>query len=192
MHAGGAEAAVRTPIVGVHQVMTALAAAAVALEAGLSLSDIATGIGELATGSRLRPRRSYSGALLLDDAYNAAPLSVKAALDVLGELPGNRIAVLGDMLELGSEEEASHREVGAYSVGRCDRLVTVGERARGIADGAWDAGHDQIQWFERPDLATQMLHQESGADDVVLIKASYAMHLEEMVEALVATDGSGG
>ncbi len=191
LHAGGAEAEVRTPIVGVHQVMTALAAAAVALEAGLSLSDIATGIGELATGSRLRPRRSYSGALLLDDAYNAAPLSVKAALDVLAELPGNRIAVLGDMLELGSEEEASHREVGAYSVGRCDRLVAVGERARGIADGAWDAGHDQIQWFERPDLATQMLHQEIGADDVVLIKASYAMHLEEMVEALVATDGSG-
>lgn len=186
LHAEGETTAVQTPAVGAHQAMTALAATAVGLFAGVPLVEIVAALGELESGSRLRPRRSTSGALILDDAYNAAPLSVKAALDVLSELPGNKIAVLGDMLELGDEEEAGHREVGAYCMGRCDRLIAIGERARGIADGAWDAGHQQIQWFGRRDDASRALRREIGADDVVLVKASYAMHLEEMVEALVS------
>ena len=71
-------------------------------------------------------------------------------------------------------------------MGRCDRLIAIGARARGIADGAWDAGHQQIQWFEQRDDASRALRREIGADDVVLVKASYAMHLEEMVEALIS------
>ncbi len=186
LHAQDETTAVQTPAVGAHQAMTALAATAVGLFAGVPLAEIVTALGELESGSRLRPRRSTSGALILDDAYNAAPLSVKAALDVLSELPGHKIAVLGDMLELGDEEEAGHREVGAYCMGRCDRLIAIGARARGIADGAWDAGHQQIQWFEKREDASRALRREIGADDVVLVKASYAMHLEEMVEALVS------
>jgi UDP-N-acetylmuramyl pentapeptide synthase len=75
--------------------------------------------------------------------------------------------------------------VGAYSVGRCDRLIAVGPRARGLADGARDAGHQQIQWFEEQEPATAQLRQELGADDVVLIKASHGMALERMVTGLV-------
>ncbi len=190
LHMAGETARVRTPLIGSHQAMTALAAAAVASTAAMTITDIVDALANLETGSRLHPRRSYSGALLLDDAYNAAPLSMKAALDVLAEMPGNRIAVLGDMLELGSEEADSHREMGAYSVDRCDRLIAVGTRARGLADGAWDAGHSQIQWFEEQADATRMLRQDVGSSDVVLIKASYGMHLEEMVEALVSAEGS--
>jgi UDP-N-acetylmuramoyl-tripeptide--D-alanyl-D-alanine ligase len=190
LHLANDSAAVQTPLIGSHQVMTALAAAAVATTAGMTIKEIVEALANIEAGSRLKPRRSYSGALLLDDAYNAAPLSMRAALDVLAEMPGNRIAVLGDMLELGSEEDDSHREVGAYAVDRCDRLIAVGTRARGVADGAWDAGHSQIQWFEEQGDATRMLRQEIGGDDVVLVKASYGMHLEEMVEALISAEGT--
>ncbi len=181
----GQSAAVRTSLVGIHHVMTALAAAAVALGAGWTLAETAEALSMLHAGQRLKPRRSYSGALILDDTYNAAPLSVQAALDLLAELPGQRIAVLGDMLELGSEETAGHRAVGAYAVGRCDRLVAIGELGKITADAAWDAGHRQIQWFEDKEPATQLLRQELGADDIVLIKASHAQELETVVEALI-------
>ena len=191
LHYDDATVAVRTPLAGAHHVMTALAATGAALAAnhvGDAVFDsdaISDALSTLESGSRLKPRRTYAGALILDDVYNAAPLSMQAALDLLSELPGRRTAVLGDMLELGEAEEAAHREVGAYSVGRCDRLIAVGMRARGIADGAWDAGHDQIQWFEEQDAATAQLRQELGADDVVLIKASHGMALERMVMGLV-------
>jgi len=181
----GQSVAIRTPLVGAHHVMTALAAAAVVLGNDWTLTETAEALSTLRAGQRLKPRRSYSGALILDDTYNAAPLSMQAALDLLAELPGNRVAVLGDMLELGGEEEAGHRAVGAYSVGRCDRLIAIGELAKITADAAWDAGHQQIQWFEDKAPATEILRQELGADDVVLIKASHAQELETMVEALI-------
>jgi UDP-N-acetylmuramoyl-tripeptide--D-alanyl-D-alanine ligase len=191
LHHESASVAVRTPLAGTHHVMTALAAAGAALAAGhvgsaaFDLEEISDALSTLEAGSRLKPRKTFAGALILDDVYNAAPLSMRAALDLLSELPGRRTAVLGDMLELGEAEESAHREVGAYCVGRCDRLIAVGRRARGIADGAWDAGHEQIQWFEEQDSATAQLRQELGADDVVLIKASHGMALERMVTGLV-------
>jgi UDP-N-acetylmuramoyl-tripeptide--D-alanyl-D-alanine ligase len=180
---------VRTPLAGAHHAMTALAAAAVGVAAGFSPTEIGEGLSMLRTGSRLKPRRGYSGATILDDAYNAAPLSVRAALDLLAGMPWRRIAVLGDMLELGSEEEAAHREVGGYAPGRCDRLIAIGPRARAIADGARDAGHREIQWFEEKEEATQILRQEVGADDVVLVKASHGLALETIVEALIISPG---
>ena len=181
----GKAAPVQTPLVGAHHVMTALAAAAVAWGAGFDLEEIAAGLAKLHAGCRLRRRRAFSGALILDDTYNAAPISMRAALDLLAELPGRRIAVLGDMLELGDEEEAGHRAVGAYTAGRCDRLMAIGERARGIADAAWDAGHREIQWFDEKEQPTTLLREETGADDVVLVKASHGLTLETVVEALV-------
>ena len=180
---------IRTPLAGAHHAMTALAAAAVAHVAGYAPSEIAEALTTLRSGSRLKPRRGYSGALILDDTYNAAPLSMRAALDLLSEMPGRRIAVLGDMLELGSEEEAAHREVGAYTMGRCDRLLAIGPRSRGITDGAWDAGHRELQWFADKTEAAEILRNELGADDVVLIKASHGLALETIVEALITPPG---
>lgn len=186
---GEGPVAVRTPLAGAHHAMTALAAAAAATVAGFAPGEIAEQLTTLHAGSRLKPRRGYSGATILDDVYNAAPLSMRAALDLLAGMPGRRIAVLGDMLELGTEEEAAHREVGAYASGRCDRLIAIGPRARGITDGAWDAGHREIQWFEHKEEATEILRQEIGADDVVLVKASHGLALETVVQALSTPPG---
>ena len=180
---------VRTPLAGAHHVMTALAAAAVATSADISPPEIAEALGRLQAGTRLKARKSYVGATVLDDAYNAAPLSMQAALDLLAEMPGRRVAVLGDMLELGLEEEAAHRSVGTYACGRCDRLIAIGARARGIADGAWDAGHREIQWFEHKNDVVEMLRNEIGADDAVLIKASHGLALETVVQALITPPG---
>ena len=192
LHVDDVATPIQTPLVGAHHVMTALAAAAVASGVGYRPSEIAAALADLHAGVRLRTRRAYSGALILDDTYNAAPLSMKAALDLLAEMPGRRIAVLGDMLELGDQEEAGHREVGAYSVERCDRLMAIGLRARAIADGAWDAGHKEIQWFETKDNATAILRNDVGADDVVLVKASHGLALETVVAALVDPHPGGG
>ena len=192
LHMDGVATPVQTALVGAHHIMTALAAAAVASAVGYRPSEIAAALADLHAGVRLRTRRAYSGALILDDTYNAAPLSMRAALDLLAEMPGRRIAVLGDMLELGDQEEAGHREVGAYSVDRCDRLLAIGPRARTIADGAWDAGHKEIQWFETKENATAVLRNEVGADDVVLVKASHGLALETVVEALVDPQPDGG
>ena len=181
----GREERVSTPLLGTHQTMTALAAAATAIAVELPLDAIVEALGSLRPGSRLRTLRAVSGALVLDDSYNAAPLSVKAALDLLAKLPGRRFALLGDMLELGSEEEAGHREVGGYAVGRCDRLLVVGERSRALADAAWDGGHKQIEWFVDKEHAAEALLAELGADDVVLVKASHGIALHEVVERLV-------
>lgn len=181
--------AVRTPLAGAHHAMTALAAAAVAHVAGLSPAETAEALGRLHAGSRLKPRRAYSGATILDDTYNAAPLSMRAALDLLAGMQGHRIAVLGDMLELGQEEVAAHRAVGEYAVGRCQRLIAIGRRARGITDGAWDAGHREIQWFADKAEATELLRNELGADDVVLVKASHGLALETVVAALITPPG---
>lgn len=181
--------AVRSPLAGAHHAMTALAAAAAAHVAGLTAPEIAEALAGLRAGSRLKPRRGYSGVLILDDTYNAAPLSMRAALDLLADMPGRRIAVLGDMLELGGEEAAAHREVGAYTMGRCDRLLAIGPRAREITDGAWDTGHRELQWFADKNEAAEILRNETGADDVVLIKASHGLALETVVEALITPPG---
>lgn len=185
LQAEGERVRVRTALIGRHQVMTALAAAAAAIGTGMPVGEAGEALAALRPGRRLQPRRAFCDALILDDSYNAAPISVRAALDLLAEMPGRRIAVLGDMLELGSEEAAGHREVGAYSVGRCERLLAIGPRARQISEGAWAAGHGQIEWYETKEAATAALRRDLEADDVVLVKASHGLALETLVEALV-------
>ena len=185
LHLGETAIAVQTPLLGRHNTLSAVAAAAVAQRTGFSPAEIADALAGLRIGRRLQPRRAASGALLLDDAYNAAPLSMRAALDLLAELPGHKIAVLGDMLELGAEAEGGHREVGAYAATRCDRLLAIGERARAIADAAREAGLTAVIWYAEKEEATAALRDAIGRDDVVLIKASHGLALESVVEALV-------
>ena len=122
---------VRLPLLGEHSVHAALAATAVALEEGFSLSEAAEALHELTPALRLLIVEGINGARIVDDSYNASPESVLAALNLLKELPGQRkIAVLGDMLELGSEEENGHRRVGHRAGLVLDRLITFGD-ARG-------------------------------------------------------------
>ena len=182
----GEQADVQTPLTGRHQVMTALAASAVGLRAGLQLNEIAEALSELRPGSRLARRSATNGATIIDDSYNAAPLSMKAALDLLSDCRPRRIALLGDMFELGSEEQAAHREIGGYAAQRCDWLIAVGSRSRDLVDSARESGHPQACWLAEADQALDILRHSLEPGDTLLVKASHAMHLETVVERLVA------
>lgn len=182
LRAGAASAHLTLPLVGAHQVLNASAAAAAALAAGVPLGRATAA---LATASlspwRMERRGLACGATLLNDSYNANPDSTRAALDALAAVAGGRrIAVLGEMLELGDDSEAEHRAVGAYAAARADVVVVVGEAARPIADGAGGravvlAGNDAAVAWLRGSLRT---------GDVVLVKASRGAHLDEVASAL--------
>ena len=182
----GSQASVVTPLVGAHQAMTVLAASAVGLRAGLDLDQIGAGLVRLSPGTRLARRTAWNGATVIDDSYNAAPLSMQAALDLLIECRPRRIALLGDMFELGTEERAAHRAIGEYAASRCDWLIAVGERSRDLIESAREAGHPQACWVAEAEQATEILRRSLEPTDTLLVKASHAMHLEDVVERLAA------
>jgi len=129
-----------------------------------------------------------SGALVLDDTYNASPESTMAALNLLNELSGRRIAVLGDMLELGPYEKQGHELVGIRAAQVARLLVAVGNRGKMIAEAARQAGMSsrQITWVETVPEAITVLQGLLKADDVVLVKGSHGLHMERIVSALEA------
>jgi len=135
---------------------------------------------------RLVAVRSRSGALLLDDTYNASPQSTLAALNLLGELDGRKIAVLGDMLELGQYEQQGHEMVGIRAAEIAEVLITVGQRGRMIAQASWEAGmpSERITQTETTQDAIKVLQTLLEPDDVVLIKGSRGMRMDAIVTAL--------
>jgi UDP-N-acetylmuramoyl-tripeptide--D-alanyl-D-alanine ligase len=178
---------------GRHLVPHALAAAAVAEHLGAPLDEV---VAALAAGSRAAHRmeivEAASGARLVDDTYNASPVSVAAALDFLAETPlapgGRRVAVLGDMLELGPEEERLHREIGDVAARAADGIVAVGERGLWIAEAARAAGASRVVVADDADEAAAVLERElaPGIGDLVLLKASRGIGLDRTVELLRA------
>jgi len=177
---------VRVPLIGQHSVHTALRAAATGLVEGMTWQDILEGLRTGHTQLRLVAVRSESGALLLDDTYNASPESTIAALNLLSEMDGKRVAVLGDMLELGPYERQGHEMVGIRAAKVADRLVTVGERGHMIASSARYAGmrSEKIIEFEKTDDAITYLQTSLGGQDVVLIKGSHGIRMDRIVSAL--------
>ena len=181
----------RSATPGRHLVPHALAAAAVAERLGVGLDEVeeALAAGSHA-GHRMAVVAARSGATLIDDTYNASPVSVAAALDFLAETPvrtgGRRIAVLGDMLELGPDEERLHREIGARTASAADALVTVGQRGRWIAEGARSAGQIVLHETDDPAEAVDVLerHLAPGPTDLVILKASRGIGLDRAVELL--------
>jgi UDP-N-acetylmuramoyl-tripeptide--D-alanyl-D-alanine ligase len=177
----------RVPLLGRHSVHTCLRAAAVGLIEGLTWQEIIEGLQSVgATQLRLVAVTGPQGSLLLDDTYNASPESVVAALNLLNELEGRRVAVLGDMLELGAHEELGHRLVGRRARDVADLLVTVGPRARIIAEEAREAGLPAEAVIELADSeqALAFLRQTIRRGDVVLLKASRGVRLDRIVPAL--------
>jgi UDP-N-acetylmuramoyl-tripeptide--D-alanyl-D-alanine ligase len=181
---------VRVPLLGRHSVHTALRAAAVGLVEGLTWDEVLAGLQHTVSQLRLVAVNGPGGSILLDDTYNAAPPSVLAALNLLEELEGRRIAVLGDMLELGEFEERGHRMVGARAAEVADQLVTVGERARWIGEEALTAGltQDQLTTLQDSQGAIDHLAGKIGEGDVVLIKGSRGVQMDTIVSALEASD----
>ncbi len=178
----------RVPLIGRHSVHTVLRAAAIGLVDGLTWQEIISGLREGHTQLRLVAVRSASGALLLDDTYNASPQSTMAALTLLAEMEGRKIAVLGDMLELGQYERQGHRMVGLRAAQIADVLITVGERAQTIANAARQAGFSQerITQFENSDQVIDHLRDRLRSDDVVLVKGSRGMQMDCIVASLEA------
>jgi UDP-N-acetylmuramoyl-tripeptide--D-alanyl-D-alanine ligase len=167
-------------------VHTVLRAAAVGLVEGLTWQEIVNGLRSEHTQLRLVAVRSEKGALILDDTYNASPESTLAALNLLSELSGHKIAVLGDMLELGPYEQQGHELVGARAAEVVDELVTVGGRGRMIAEAAIQAGllPQVVTALETSAQAIDYLRDHLGPADVVLIKGSHGMRMDRIVAAL--------
>jgi UDP-N-acetylmuramoyl-tripeptide--D-alanyl-D-alanine ligase len=177
---------VKVPMLGRHSVHTALRAAAVGLTEDLSWQEIVGGLQSSHVQLRLVAVQGPGGSLIMDDTYNAAPTSVIAGLNLLDELEGRKIAVLGDMLELGEFEERGHRMVGARVASVVDELVAVGERARWIADEAILTGMPKRKVVQVPDqaAASEYLSGRIGKGDIVLIKGSRGMQMDLIVSAL--------
>ena len=182
------------PGLGRLAVHNALAAAAVGLAAGLDPGRV---VAALARGWSAPHRGAIvraGGVTIVDDAYNASPASVEAALELLAGLPGRRIAVLGEMLELGAEHEEGHERVGAAAAAVVDRLIVVGDGAAGIDRGARKAGippeRSEVVADRRAALGRLLEVLRPG--DVVLVKASRGIALELLVEDLRAALESGG
>jgi UDP-N-acetylmuramoyl-tripeptide--D-alanyl-D-alanine ligase len=181
-------------MLGRHSVHTALRAAAVGLVEGLSWAEIIAGLRDRSTQLRLVAVPGPAGSTLLDDTYNSSPASAIAALGLLDELArqapeGRRIAVLGDMYELGSHQEEGHKLVGRRARDSADLLVTVGALGRMIAEEALRVGMpgDDVHMVESNAQAIELLRvlTESGAEgDKILVKGSRGLAMEEIVSAL--------
>ncbi len=188
LHYQGETLHVHLPMIGQHSVHTALRAAAVGLVDELTWQEIMEGLHMGQTQLRLTAVRTTTGALLLDDTYNASPESTLAALNLLAELEGHRVAVLGDMLELGPYEKQGHELVGVRAAQVAESLVTVGPRGRIIAAAARRAGlkSSRVKEFDAVESAIPHLRQSLTARDVVLVKGSHGVHMERIVSALEA------
>ena len=180
----------KVPLIGRHSVHTVLRAAAVGLIEGLTWQEIVNGLRSEHTQLRLVAVPAKNGALILDDTYNASPESTLAALNLLEELQGHKIAVLGDMLELGPYEKQGHEMVGLRAAKVVDQLVTVGKLAHGIAAAALQAGLPPIAVTELEDnqQAIDHLNHSLKARDVVLVKGSRSMRMDRIVAALEARE----
>lgn len=191
LHRGDERLPVRVPLIGRHSVHTALAAAAVGLVEGLAWDEILPGLQDVAAQLRLLAVPAEKGATLLDDTYNSSPASALAALNLLAELSERRIAVLGDMLELGAEELRGHQVVGGRAAQVVDALIAVGKRGRWIGEAAREAGlaEESVFFADGNARAIEILRTVMRPGDMVLIKGSRGAQMEEIVGALALANG---
>lgn len=179
---------IKLPILGEHFVWAALAAAAIGFTQKISINQIKEGLeGVKPQPHRMAPVQAKSGAILLDDTYNSNPLGGKAAIDTLVNVGRGKtkIAVLGDMLELGIYEERGHREVGEWAATRgIDWLITVGEVAKFIGKGAERARFPQkhIVYANEASFAKERIKPFLKTGNIILFKASRKLQLERLVE----------
>jgi UDP-N-acetylmuramoyl-tripeptide--D-alanyl-D-alanine ligase len=186
LHYRGEMLHVKIPLLGRHSVHTALRAAAVGLVEGLTWQEVIEGLRGPSAQLRLVAVPGPGGATILDDTYNASPASTIAALKLLDELDGRKIAVLGDMLELGDYEQEGHEKVGMRALEVADVLIAVGPRGRIIGQTAqrWGMPADRVHIVEDSVEAVAVLEQMVTGEDVILVKGSRAMQMEEIVNKL--------
>jgi UDP-N-acetylmuramoyl-tripeptide--D-alanyl-D-alanine ligase len=185
----GAEAAVSIPLAGRHNAINALAAAGAGIALGLSLAEIARGLGAVRAVKGRCMWREAGGVSILDDTYNANPVSVRAALATVAARPrgGRLLIALGDMLELGAIADEAHREVGRLvAAAGADELVGIGPRAALAVESARRAGLAEARHLTTFEDTVAHLLKRLAPGDVLLVKGSRGMRLERVVDALAA------
>jgi UDP-N-acetylmuramoyl-tripeptide--D-alanyl-D-alanine ligase len=177
---------VRLPLYGLNVLHGALAAAAVWVGHGIELREIGAGLQTASPTIRIIVTTGINGSRIIDDSYNASPESTLEALNLLAELKGRKVAILGDMLDLGDFETSGHRKIGNRAAHVVDELVTVGERARFIADEARRNGLPEQAVVEVTDVeaAISAVRRRLRPGDYVLVKGSAEMGLNSVVRAL--------
>ncbi len=181
-------------VVGEHIIYPVLAAISIAVVFGLNLVEISRALQEICMpAGRMRILPGIKGTLLIDDSYNASPDSMKAALhtfsNIFVERDCRRIAVIGDMLELGSQSDRYHKEIGIrIHELKIDFLITVGPSAKAAARSAVDVGlnPDRVASFDNRVQAGLFLQQKLNKGDIILLKGSRAMSMEKIVKEVVA------
>jgi UDP-N-acetylmuramoyl-tripeptide--D-alanyl-D-alanine ligase len=186
--------AFETPLAGRHAISNILAAIAVASIFGIGVKQLVEPVRTLTAAHMRGERMEHAGITILNDSYNSNPAAVRAMLDVLTDTPAQRrIAVLGEMLELGNTTEPLHRDVGNYVAGRgIDVLITIRGAARFMADEAKKAGlpGSAAYFFETPEEAGSFLQQFAHAGDAILFKGSRGVKVERALEALLQAEGT--
>lgn len=177
---------VTAPLIGRHSVYTMLRSAAAALSLGFSWDWIFYALKTSNLQLRIATTKTASGALLIDDTYNASPDSTLAALNLLDDLTGRKVAVLGDMLELGQYEEDGHQRVGIRAAQVADEIVLVGQRSLQTQAAALESGFsaNKIHWFADQNSAALYLRETLKEKDIALIKGSHAMRMDLIVASL--------
>ncbi|MBX9135994.1 MULTISPECIES: UDP-N-acetylmuramoyl-tripeptide--D-alanyl-D-alanine ligase [unclassified Clostridium] len=181
-HAFGEEAVFNLPMAGKHNVLNTMLAIEVSECLGVSFKQMVKGLENLeATSMRLQVVKKQ-GLTIINDCYNASPDSMKSSLDVLSAYKnGRRVAILGDMYELGDESEKAHYEVGKYAKDKVDTLIVIGGYIKNFKDG-FDS--DNIIMYNTKEECIKELENIVKLDDVVLIKASRGVKLEDVVKKL--------
>ncbi len=175
---------------GVQHAYTFAAACAVGVQFGLSLADAVQELqAHVPPQGRMRIIKGIEDTTLLDDTYNSSPVACEHAIETLSELhtKGRKIAVLGDMLELGQFSVREHERIGEFLASKVNMLVTIGVRARKIAEGALESGLDEmniLQYEDSLQAATEMKRLLKKGD-IVLIKASQGIRAELVVKSLM-------
>lgn len=174
------------PVTGRHNVSNALAAIAAAVSLGITIEKIRKGFSTMAKSKMRFETIRRDGVTIINDAYNASPASMRAAIQTVAEIyDGRKIAVLGDMLELGEISEKVHREIGAELVkNNFDTLITLGELGKFIADGAKDSGMENIFVTSTHEEAAKKILSILREGDIILFKASHGMHMEKIIELI--------
>jgi len=190
LHYGQETLHAQAPLLGRHSVHTALCAAAVGLVEEMSWEEIIAGLQDQFGQLRLVAVPGTAGSIILDDTYNASPTSCLAALNLLDELDGRKIAVLGDMYELGPYEEEGHRLVGRRARDVVDLLVSVGSLAHIIGEEALKAGMaaEAVHLVETNLQVIDLIQKLAQPGDIILVKGSRGMKMEGIVAALAQSE----
>ena len=182
------EISLSTPIPGEHMVLNALAAYAVGKHFGLNDDEIRTGLASMKTVSGRVNVIKLKDYTIIDDSYNANPVSMKASIDVLSKENDRKLAILGDMFELGRNEVEMHREVGKYiSDKKIDVLITIGNLSKNIGENAMENGFSgKIYTFDTVDSFINEYKNIVESNDVILLKASHSMNFSKILDAFQA------